>query len=110
MQPPRSTGPGEPARPLPIARVTTGMTVVDAAGEEVGTVTAVEMPGTPSAPDLPDEQRGPLVEAGYLRAEASGLLSSAAFYAGGWQIGEVTTTQDEGVVTLVVRKEQLHRV
>jgi hypothetical protein len=108
MQPPRSTGPGEPARALPIARVSTGMTVVDANGEELGPVTAVEMPDSGTRPDLPDEQAGPLMSRGYLRAGGTGLLASA-WYADGSQVADVTTTDDEGVVTLTVAKEQLHR-
>jgi hypothetical protein len=51
MQPPTSANPGAPVRPLPIAQVTTAMTVVDSAGEGVGAVTAVEMPGTDVRPD-----------------------------------------------------------
>jgi hypothetical protein len=105
MQPPRSTGPGEPAQALAIAKVSTGMTVVDAAGEQVGTVTAVEMPGTRVRPDLPDEQAGPLMSEGYLRAGGTGLLASA-WYADGSQIADVTTTED-GVVTLTVGRADL---
>jgi hypothetical protein len=41
--------PQTPTEPLPIAQVNVGMTVVDATGEEVGTVTAVQMPGTDGA-------------------------------------------------------------
>ena len=108
MQTPRSTGPGEPARPLPIAQVSTGMTVVDAAGEEVGTVTEVRMPGTGDRPEVPDEQAGPLMAEGWLRAGSSGLLGSA-FYAAGTQVADVTTTQDEGVVTLTVGRQDLRR-
>lgn len=108
MQTPRSTGPGEPARALPIAQVSTGMTVVDAAGDEVGTVTEVRMPGTGDRPEVPDEQAGPLMAEGWLRVGSSGPLGSA-FYAAGTQVADVTTTQDEGVVTLTVGRPDLHR-
>jgi hypothetical protein len=108
MQPLRSTGPGEPDRPLPIAQVSTGMTVVDAAGDEVGTVTAVEMPGTEIRPDLPDDQTGLLMSEGYLRAGGTGLLATA-WYADGSQVADVTTTDEDGVVTLTVGKQELHR-
>jgi hypothetical protein len=108
MQPLRSSGPGEPAAALPIAKVSTGMTVVDAAGEDVGRVTAVEMPGTQVAPEVADDQAGSLMAAGYLRAGGTGLLDSA-WYADGSQVAEVTTTDDEGVVTLTVGQEHLRR-
>jgi hypothetical protein len=112
MEPLRSTGPGGPAHPLPIAQVSTGMTVVDAAGDEVGTVTAVEMPGTETRPELSDDGAddgaGRLKSEGYLRAGGSGLFAKA-WYAGGSQIADVTTTDEEGVVTLTVNKQDLHR-
>jgi hypothetical protein len=108
MQPPRTTGPGEPARALPIAKVSTGMTVVAADGEEVGTVTAVEMPGTDVRPEVPDEQAASLISEGYLRAGGTGPLTSA-WYADGSQVADVTTTDDEGVVTLSVDKQRLRR-
>jgi hypothetical protein len=107
MQPPRTTGPGEPDRALPIAKVSTGMTVVDAAGDDLGTVTAVEMPGTDVRPEVDGEQAATLMARGYLRAGGTGLLSSA-WYADGSQVADVTTTQD-GVVTLTVGKQELPR-
>ncbi|MGW4941761.1 hypothetical protein ACWEOZ_09255 [Actinoplanes sp. NPDC004185] len=112
MEPLRSTGPGEPDRPLPIAQVSTGMTVIDAAGDEVGTVTAVEMPGTEVRPGLADDGSGdraaPLMAEGYLRAGGTGLFATA-WYAGGSQVAEVTTTDQEGVVTLTVSQQELRR-
>jgi hypothetical protein len=83
------------------------MAVVDATGEEVGTVTAVEMPGTQVRPDVPDEQATPLMSDGYLRAGGTGPFASA-WYAGGSQVADVTTTED-GVVTLTVGKQELRR-
>ena len=81
---------------------------VDAAGDEVGTVTEVRMPGTGDRPEVPDEQAGPLMAEGWLRVGSSGPLGSA-FYAAGTQVADVTTTQDEGVVTLTVGRPDLHR-
>ncbi len=83
------------------------MTVVDATGEEIGTVTAVEMPGTDVPPDLPGEQAEPLMSEGYLRAGGSGLFGST-WYAAGSEVADVTTT-DDGVVTLTVGKQHLRR-
>lgn len=112
MEPLRSTGPGGPDHPLPIAQVSTGMTVIDAAGDEVGTVTAVEMPGSETRPDLSDDGTDDgtsrLMSEGYLRAGSSGLFAKA-WYAGGSQVADVTTTDDEGVVTLTVSQQDLHR-
>ena len=88
------------------------MTVIDAAGDEVGTVTAVEMPGTGTRPDLSgdgtDDGTSRLMSEGYLRAGSSGLFAKA-WYADGSQIAGVTTTDEEGVVTLTVNKQDLHR-
>ncbi|MEU8607297.1 hypothetical protein AB0C29_04760 [Actinoplanes sp. NPDC048791] len=112
MEPLRSTGPGRPDHPLPIAQVSTGMTVIDAASDEVGTVTAVEMPGTGIRPDLSgdgaDDGAVRLMSEGYLRAGSSGLFAKA-WYADGSQIADVTTTGEEGVVTLTVTTQELHR-
>ena len=108
MEPLRSTGPGGPDHPLPIAQVSTGMTVIDAAGDQVGTVTAVEMPGTEVRPDLSDDGAGRLMSEGYLRVGGSGLFAKA-WYAAGSQVADVTTTDEEGVVTLTVGRQDLHR-
>jgi hypothetical protein len=106
MQPPTSTGQGTPERPLPIAQVTIGMTVVDIAGEEVGTVTAVEMPGTDVQPDLPDLPDQQLMTAGYVRVDGTGPLG-AGYYVDGEQVAGVTTTEDAGTVNLTVTKDDL---
>ena len=97
-----------PTEPLPIAQVNTGMTVVDSAGEEVGTVTEVRMSGTATPDDVPDEVRTRLAEQGFLRVGGSGLLAHA-FYVAGPQVTGVTTTGEDGVVRLGVRKDDLHR-
>src|SRR4051812_47303037 len=113
MQPspsPDQTSPDQttPARPLLIAKVDTGMTVVDNAGEEVGIVAAVEMPGTDVQPDLPTEEAAQLMDRGYFRVHAGGLVSTE-YYGAGDQVGDVTTTQDDGVVTLLDGKDTLRR-
>ena len=104
MQP--SDDPDMPTRPLPIAQVHTGMTVVDSAGDEVGTVTEVRMPGTGHA-EVPDHQAGALRESGFVRIAGHGLLA-ADHYAAGSEVYDVITT-DDGVVTLTVRKDDLRR-
>ena len=67
---------------LPIARVAVGMSVADSAGEEVGTVAAVQMPGTDVRPDLAAGDAERLVGAGYLRIDASGLFAKDLYAAG----------------------------
>jgi hypothetical protein len=84
------------------------MTVVDNAGEEIGTVTAVEMPGTDVQPDLPTAEAAGLMDTGYFRVHTGGLVSTE-YYGGGDQVGDVTTTQDDGVVTLLDGKDTLRR-
>ena len=97
-----------PAEPLPIAQVTTGMTVVDVDGEEVGTVTDVKMAGTATPDDVPDEPRTRLSEQGFLRVDGSGL-TAPDFYVAGPQVTGVTTTGGDGVVQLAVGKDDLQR-
>jgi hypothetical protein len=99
MHPPTPAQPGMPTEPLPIAQVNTGMTVVDAAGDEVGTVTAVEMPGA-GGPGRDD-----LAATGCVRVEGTGPLGKDLLV-GGDQIAGVTTTEN-GVVTLAVRRDAL---
>lgn len=108
MQP--RTPPGEPdhpTHPLPIAQVSTGMSVADAAGEELGEVTVVEMPGTPARPEADDDAAGRLMADGYFRIESGGLRSHA-LYATGTQIAGVTTTEQAGIITLSVGKDRLY--
>jgi hypothetical protein len=99
--------PDHPTRPLPIAQVSTGMSVADAAGEELGEVTTVEMPGTSARPEAPDDDIDQLMADGYFRIESGGLRSQAR-YATGAQIAEVTTTDQAGIITLTVSKDQLY--
>jgi hypothetical protein len=100
--------PQTPAEPLPLAQVSTGMAVADAAGETIGTVTAVQMPGTDVRPDLPAAEAEHLMSTGYLRTDGGGLLSGD-LYAGGGQVATVVTTDDSGEVTLTVGKDELRR-
>lgn len=112
----------------PIAQAREGMRVVDAAGEELGTVGTVKM-GDPSAitamgeetgggggllggdgggllgggdePDVPDPFRHELVRVGYVRV--GGGLFGGALYARADQIAGVSGD----TVTLSVRRDQL---
>jgi len=100
-----SAGLGEPSRPLPIAQVNVGMSVVDAAGEPIGTVSAVQQPGTHVRPDAPAVTVDRLMATGYLRIDVTGLGAADA-YASGEQVAHVSEGAP-GVVTLTVRGEAL---
>ncbi|MEU8814757.1 hypothetical protein [Actinoplanes sp. NPDC048796] len=99
--------PNSPTEPLPIARVNVGMTVVDATGDEVGSVTAVQMPGTDVRPDTVAGVAESLVATGYLRIDGTGLLSNDV-YAGGDQIAD-SVEGEPAVVNLRVPRDELHR-
>jgi hypothetical protein len=107
MEPETSAVTGAPTAPLPVARVNVGMTVVDSAGEEAGTVTAVQMPGTEVRPDTLAGVAEHLMGDGYVRIDGTGLLSNDV-YAAGDQIAD-TTEGNPGVVELRVRRDELHR-
>ncbi len=107
MHPHTPAQPGMPTEPDPIAQVNDGMTVVDAAGETVGTVTAVQMSGTGVRPDLGHGDAENFMSTGYLRVDTSGVLSADA-YVSGDQITDVVE-EGGGVVNLNVRKERLTR-
>lgn len=107
MRPHEPAGPGEPTDPLPIAQVSPGMSVVDAAGREVGVVSAVQQPGTGIRPDAPVADEDRLLATGYLRIDAAGL-GSADVYAGGEEVAGVSAGHP-GVVTLAVRRDALTR-
>lgn len=96
-----------PTDPSPVASATIGMTVVDAAGLEAGTVTAVQPPGTPVRPDTAVGVAEDLMSVGYVRIDGSGFLSNDT-YAGGDQIA-TTTDGNPGVVTLRVTRDALLR-
>jgi hypothetical protein len=96
-----------PDRPLPIAQVNVEMAVVDSAGDDLGTVTAVEMPGTRVRPDVAQDEVRSLLDDGYVHVEGGGLLDEGDYYVAGSQIAAVTTTADSGVVTLTVPKSEI---
>jgi hypothetical protein len=107
MQPQTPTGMPTPPETLPIAQVKVGMTVVDSAGEEAGTVTAVQMPGTDVRPDTVVGTAEHLMGVGYLRIDGTGLLSNDT-YAAGDQIAD-TVEGEPGVVNLRVQRDALAR-
>ena len=80
------------------------MRVVDQAGAEAGTVTAVQGPGTDVRPDTVAGIAEHLMAIGYLRIDGTGFLSNDV-YAAGNQIGGVSAD----VVELRVLREELHR-
>jgi hypothetical protein len=101
MQPQTSTD------PLPIAQVNVGMTVVDATGEEVGAVTAVQMPGTDVRPDTAAGIAEHLMGAGYIRIDGTGFLSNDIYAAGNEITGVVEA--ERAVVNLGVHRDELPR-
>ncbi|MDW5322334.1 hypothetical protein [Plantactinospora sp. KLBMP9567] len=107
MHPHQPAVPGMPTEPLPIAQANPGMSVVDAAGEAVGTVSAVQQPGTDVRPDAPPGEAERLMATGYLRVDVAGLMAGDA-YVGGDQVADVSEA-DPGVVTLPVLREALVR-
>jgi hypothetical protein len=99
--------PQTPTEPLPIATVNVGMTVVDTDGEQAGSVTAVQMPGTDVRPDVVAGLAEELMAAGYVRIDGTGFLSNDT-YAGGDQIRD-TVEGEPGIVNLTVGRDRLHR-
>ena len=92
----------------PVSQVAVGMAVVDAAGEEAGTVIAVQMPGTDVRPDATAGIAERLMDTGYLRIDGTGWLSNDT-YAAGDQITEVVEGEP-GTVSLRVARDELYRV
>jgi hypothetical protein len=107
MQPHTPTGASIPAESSPVTRVDVGMSVVDSTGEQAGTVTAVQAPGTDVRPDTLVGVAEHLMGAGYIRIDGTGFLSNDT-YAGGDQISEVTDGRTGGV-QLRVHRDELHR-
>ena len=105
MHPHTPATPGMPTEPDPLAQVNVGMHVIDSAGEEVGTVADVHMPGTGPEPDAEDAER--LRAAGHVRVKGSGLFTHDV-YVEGPQVAEVTEMSG-GVVTLSVPRDALVR-
>jgi len=100
--------PQTPTQPLPIAQVNVGMTVVDAIGGEVGTVTAVQMPGTDVRPDAVAGIAEHLMSTGYIHIDGTGFLSNDVYAAGDDITGVVEA--EPGVVNLGVQGDDLPRV
>jgi hypothetical protein len=100
--------PQTPTEPLPIAQVNVGMTVVDATGDEVGTVTAVQMPGTDVHPDAAAGVAQHLMRAGYIHINGTGLLSNDVYATGDEITGVVEG--EPGVVNLRAQRADLARV
>ncbi len=105
LQPHTPPTPGMPTEPDPLAQVNVGMQVIDSAGDEVGTVADVYMPGTGPEPKAADAER--LRRAGHVRVKGSGLLAHD-LYVEGSQVAEVTE-MGGGVVTLSVPRDALVR-
>lgn len=80
------------------------MRVVDPAGEQAGTVAAVQGPGTDVRPDTIAGIAEHLMATGYIRVDGAGFLSSDV-YAAGNQLSGVSGD----VVELRVLREELHR-
>ncbi|MEV4347740.1 hypothetical protein AB0J83_25065 [Actinoplanes sp. NPDC049596] len=99
--------PNSLTEPQPIAHVTAGMTVVDPAGDRVGSVTAVQPAGTDVRPDTVAGIAESLMITGYLRIDGTGALSNDV-YAGADQLA-AGVEGDSDVVTLRVPAGELHR-
>lgn len=85
-----------------------GMAVTDSTGADLGTVTAVQPPGTGVRPDLPAGEAEHLMATGYLRVDGGGLVTND-FYAGPGQIAAVAAPGEPGVITLSVSSADLRR-
>jgi hypothetical protein len=96
-----------PADETVLTHVSVGMTVVDAAGEEAGTVSAVQPPGTGIRPDAPVGIAEELESVGYIRVDGAGHLANDT-YAAADQIARAGEGQAD-VVTLLIRREELIR-
>ena len=105
MHPHTPATPGMPTEPDPLAQVNVGMQVVDAAGEQVGTVTEVQMPDTGPEPEVESADAARLRRSGYVRVKGSGLFHHDV-YVEGSQVAEVADVED-GVVTLSVARDAL---
>ena len=104
MHPHTPATPGTPTEPEPIAQVNTGMQVFDASGEQIGTVSAVQMPDTGDPDVTPGDAAERLRRTGFVRVD-TGLLSKDMFVERG-QVAEVAEV-DGGVVTLNVTRDRL---
>ena len=107
MHPHTPATPGMPTEPDPLAQVNVGMRVIDSAGDEVGTVADVYMPGTGPEPEVDAGDAERLRRGGNVRVKVSGLLSHDV-YVEGPQVAEATEMSG-GVVTLSVPRDALVR-
>ncbi|MEU8663365.1 hypothetical protein [Actinoplanes philippinensis] len=107
MQPIDQFETAEPTDTPLIARVDVGMAVVDSAGDDAGTVSAVQAPGTGVRPDTVAGVAEALMGAGYLRVDGTGALSNDT-YAAGDQIADVVDGEP-GTVRLNVPRDELSR-
>ncbi|MEV1288212.1 hypothetical protein [Micromonospora sp. NPDC049679] len=120
--------PALPTGPDPIAQVTTGMHVVDAAGDEIGTVIRVRVgdpnaavaqgptigagslegrvpdPETGDEPEVPPDIAARMLRSGYLKVDGEGLFGRD-LYVEADQIAKV----NQDVVELTVMKSRLTR-
>ncbi len=101
MQPDTSTD------SVPIAQVSVGMIVLDAAGQEAGIVTAIQLPGTDVRPDVAAGVAEHLMGVGYLRVDGTGYSANDVYAAGDEIAGLVDA--DPVVVELRVQREELLR-
>ncbi len=106
MHPHTPATPGMPTEPDPLAQVNVGMQVIDSAGDEVGTVADVYMPGTGPEPQV-ESGADRLRRGGHVRVTGSGLFAHDV-YVEGSQVAEVTE-MGGGVVTLSVSRDSLTR-
>ena len=83
------------------------MSVADSDGEEVGQVTAVQMPQTDVRPDVAAGVAERLMAAGYLRIDGSGFLSNDVYASGDQIAGSVEG--EPATVTLNVPRSELFR-
>ena len=81
-----------------------GMTVVDAAGAQAGTVSAVQAPGTDVRPDVAAGVAERLMTTGYFLIDGTGALANDT-YGSGDQIDAIA----DGTVTLRVTRDELYR-
>lgn len=107
MQPIEQSGTVTSNPPSPLARLSPGMAVVDAAGAGVGRVTAVQPPGTGVRPDAVAGTAEVLMAIGYLRIDGTGFLTNDV-YAAADQIADVTDG-DPAEVRLRVPRTELPR-
>jgi hypothetical protein len=107
MQPIDQFGTVTPTEPSPVEGADVGMVVVDSAGEDAGTVSAVQLPGTDVRPDIVAGLAEVLMGTGYLRIDGTGALSNDT-YASGDQIADIIAGEP-ATVRLSVPRDELAR-